>query len=377
MRRSLGRVILIIIALHSLGWGMISYQWKILEIPQSLKMGQTGMIRVECAYNGNAMEYTSTLKTVDNEKYTTSILSENSKLKQGKQIDTIELLVTPKVSGTIEVPIEAVVKYTRLGLVEYSAHYGRDNVSKGDIVEKSEYLPLITIHSDENSASLSGKITFTANVDHTSVRAHEPIHLSIYIKGSGSLDKFVPFDLNITGVKIFAEQPQKTLTPAEDGFRGEIRQEFALVAEKNFIIPPLTLTLFDTKDGKIKTLTTTMTPIKIEEGYAVGDLLDTPNLSDYSSLKRYGRYIALIIFGMILGEGLQWLWKHRMRRKSKMFWDEAKNTKSLIILLALSGEKRFEKIIVELETGVIGLSEAKKKLSTLTLANEVNHDKNN
>jgi hypothetical protein len=59
----------------------------------------------------------------------------------------------------------------------------------------------------------------------------------------------------------------------------------------------------------------------------------------------------------------RWIWKYRPRKKSKHFWDEATTPKELVTLLALSGDKRYEKIIEALEAGTIELREAKKRLT--------------
>ena len=60
-----------------------------------------------------------------------------------------------------------------------------------------------------------------------------------------------PYELNISGVKVFAEAPQKSLTPSAQGFEGEVSQEFALVAGESYTIEPLTLSYFDTKKNQI------------------------------------------------------------------------------------------------------------------------------
>ncbi|MDO9208249.1 MAG: hypothetical protein Q7T91_08335, partial [Sulfuricurvum sp.] len=79
---------------------------------------------------------------------------------------------------------------------------------------------------------------------------------------------------------------------------------------------------------------------------------------------------ALVIAGVVLGEGARRLWRLRPRRKAKQFWDEAKSSKELVILLSLAGDKRYDEVIRELEEGKMDLGETKKRLSTL--AKEVN-----
>lgn len=368
MRRSLGRIIVLIVMLNAMVFGM-SYQWRVVESPQSLRVGQSGVVRYACTFEGSAAEYSTKLNLVDNPLYRTSVLSENSRVVQGKRIDTIDLLVTPKMSGTMKVKMRAIIRYTSPGAIENTV-LGRDNLSREDISEEEVTLPVVSIRSQENSAALTGNITMEARVDHTTVRAHEPIHLSVIIKGSGNLEQFIPYELNISGVKIFSEPPQKLFTPSSDGVEGEIRQEFALVAEKSYVIPPLTLSLFDTVHNQSKVLKSEPIEIEINEGYDPASLLETPDMSDTATLKRYALYIFLIAVGVVLSEGARRLWKFRPRRKIKRFWERAKSTKELTLMLALSGDKRYEAIISALESNTIRLSEAKKKLSTLTTDKE-------
>ncbi|OHD93951.1 MAG: hypothetical protein A2552_07415 [Sulfuricurvum sp. RIFOXYD2_FULL_44_160] len=80
---------------------------------------------------------------------------------------------------------------------------------------------------------------------------------------------------------------------------------------------------------------------------------------------RYTLYTGLVMAGVALGEAVRRLWKLRPRRKVKRFWDEAKTSKELVMLLSLSGEKHYEEVIELLESGRVDLREAKKRLNIL------------
>lgn len=363
MRRSLGRVISLILFCALSGWGA-TFQWRVVESPQSLFAHQSGVVRYECTFSDSAAEYTIAFKPQNSEHYDIRILTQLDRVKHGKRTQSFDVLITPKHEGIIEITLDALIRHTTFASIE-NATIGRDNVKKYDFDDEKALLPKVTLNVKANSAALTGKIELSANIDQPTVRAHQPVHLTLYVRGSGNLDQFVPYELNISGVKIFAESPQTTLTPSSDGFEGEIRQEFALVSEKSFVIPPLSLSVLDSGSGVVKKLTTEVIRIEVDDGYKIADLLDSPDLSERVTLKRYGLYIALILFGIGLGEGIRWLWKHRPRRKTAQFWEKAKNTKELVMLLSLSGDKRFDEIIGLLEEGKIGLGEAKKRLDGL------------
>lgn len=369
MRRSLGRIIVWTFILHSTLWGM-NYHWSVVDAPASLRVGQSGVIRYACTFDGSAAEYSTKLKLVDSPQYITSVLSEKSQVTKGKRTETIDLLITPKTSGTLTIQMRATIRYTSPGAVENTV-LGRDNLSREDVSENEVSLPLVTLRAEENSAALTGNITMEAHVDQTTGRAHEPIHLSVIIKGSGNLEKFIPYELNISGVRVFAEPPQKLLSPSSDGVAGEIRQEFALVSEKSYLIPPFSLSVFDTLHNRSVLLKSEPIRVEVSDGYDPASLLDTPDLSDRATLKRYAYNVGLIILGVILGEVIRRLWKIRPRRKIKQFWESAKTPKELVMILSLSGDKRYEAIIDELEAGKILLGEAKKKLDTLSTDKKV------
>lgn len=360
MRRSLGRLLFLWLASAVLVWGA-TYQWKVLQSPQSLRVGQSGVVRYECTFSGSAVEYSIKLNLDDNPIYHASILTEHEKVVHGKRIQTFDVLITPKISGNIDIRINAIVRVTTLEAIENTV-LGRDNVGKDDIVEEKVTLPSVTLRADENTAALTGSITLEARVDHTRVRAHEPLHLSLFVRGSGNLDRFVPYELNISGVRVFAEPPQKLISPSAAGYEGEIRQEFALVAEKSYVIAPMSLSLFDTVDNEIKILRTAPIHIEVGEGYDPSTLLDPPDLSDTATLKRTALYAALVLAGAGMGEAVRRLWKLRPRRRGKHFWESAKTAKELVMLLSLSGDKNYDDVVGLLESGVIGLSEAKARL---------------
>ncbi|MFZ2889175.1 hypothetical protein [Sulfuricurvum sp.] len=359
MKRSLGRLLALMILSVS-GWGA-TYQWRVLEAPQSLYVHQSGVVRYECTFSTNAADYTIDFKPTGNENYKASILTQRDRIAEGKRVQTFDVLITPLKEGTVEVALDALMRHTTFASIE-NASIGRDNVKKYDFDDETAYLPKVLIAAQANAAALSGELSLEVKVDKRSVVAHEPVHVSLYIRGKGNLDQYVPYELNISGVNIFAEEPIRDIIPDTAGFAGEIRQEFALVGEQSFVIPKITIDVFDTQSQKIKRLQSDAVAIEVAQGFERSNLLDPPALHEWSTWMRYSLYGALVLFGIALGEVARRLWKLRPRRKMKRFYDEAKSPKELVMLLALSGERAYEPIIAELEAGTLDLREAKKRL---------------
>ncbi|MDO9179712.1 MAG: hypothetical protein Q7U16_15535, partial [Agitococcus sp.] len=334
MKLSLGKFLFVWILFVSHGWG--AYQWRVLEVPARLLVGESGVVRYECVFDTSAADYTIDFKPAQSEGYKAAILTQRDQIKGGKRVQTYDVLITPKQAGKIDVKLEALIRHTTFASIE-NATIGRDNVKKYDFDDAQVILPSVKIDVNENTAGLIGNLTLEVRTDAKAVRAHEPLHLSIIVRGSGNLDRLIPYELNISGVKVFSQPPQKSLTASKDGFEGEIVQEFALVSRESYTIEPFSLRYFDTDKKRIVTLKSKSLYVEVGEGYEPSSLLDTPELSDWSTLARYSLYTALVIAGVVLGEGARRLWRLRPRRKAKQFWDEAKSSKELVILLSLAG----------------------------------------
>jgi hypothetical protein len=363
MKLNLGRLTFFVVILLCVPNLFASvYTWKIVQSPQSLYVHQSGIVRYECTFDNSAAEYTVEFKPIGDELYTASILTQRDQIIRGKRVLTFDVLVRPRIDGNVPIKLNTLVRHTTFASIE-NATIGRDNVKKYDFDDENVSLPIASISVKPNATVLSGDFTLEVAVDKHSVVAHEPVHLSIYIRGAGNLDKYSPYELNISGVTFFREAPLRDISPDSMGYRGEIREEFALVADKNYIIPPITLEFFDIKTQKVKKFQTQSIAIEVASGFQAENLLDIPQITDYSGWKKYGFYTLLVAFGIGLGEMFRWIWKYRPRKKSKHFWDEATTPKELVTLLALSGDKRYEKIIEALEAGTIELREAKKRLT--------------
>lgn len=368
MKQSLGRVFLLCVLMVA-SVNAVQYSWSVLKAPKELHVGEGAIVRYQCRFDSSAGDYTVVFKPRDSQVYRASMVTQDDHVVGGKRRLQFDVLITPITAGDMTVDLDAMIRHTTFASIE-DASIGRDNVRKYDFNDEKAILPTVKITSLANKADLSGEITLQVSVDKVKVRAHEPVHLSLYVRGHGNLDQFIPYDLNISGVKDFSEPPYKELTLNEDGYEGEIRQEFALVAEKSFMIPPFSLSVFDTKSHTNKVFRSQGIAIEVEKGYVADNLLDAPDLSDKNAWKRYGLYAFFLLLGVVLTEAARWLWMHRPRRKIKMFWDSASTEKELSVLLSLRADVRYEDVIQMLDKGFVTLDEAKKKLRSFTRDNE-------
>ena len=359
MKRNLGKILFLWIIAAGQVWG--AYQWSVLDAPKSLVVGQSGVIRYQCRFDSSAGDYTIEFKPASGAMYKASLLTQKDQIIEGKRLQTFDVLIVPKQAGEIDIGFEALIRHTTFASIE-NATIGRDNVKKYDFSDENVHLPPVTIHAQENREVLTGKLTLEVHSDARMVRAHEPFHLSVIVRGEGNLDEVTPYELTIGGVKVFSEPLQKSLTPSAQGFEGEVSQEFALVAGESYTIGSFYLSYFDTGKNKIVRLKSKPVYVEVGEGYELSSLLDAPDINDYGTLKKYALALFFIALGVGLNEGMRWLWKHRPRKRKKYFWEKSATKTELIQLLSLSGDKRYDEVIRLLEEGKADLREAKKKL---------------
>lgn len=360
MKRNLGRVVLLALlipfALYAEVW-----EWKMLNAPTSLYVGQSGVIRYECRFTTNAADYTIAFKPKSTDTYTIEMLTQSDKIVNEKRIQTFDLLITPTREGNIVFAPDALMRHTTFASIE-NATIGRDNVKKYDFNDEKANLPPVRFVAKTSPVVLNGQMKLEAKVDKTTALAHEPIHLSVSLSGEGNLDRYIPLSFSIKGVNLFAEAPVRNIALSSQGYRGEITQSFALVSRRPYTIPALSLPVLDTISGKVLTLKTDPIRIEIEEGYNPANLLDAPDLRDTAVMKRYALYGMFMLLGALLFWGTHKMWGMRPRRREKAFWEKIKDPKELAIALALHDPQKYREIIQGLDRNELTLRDAKKKL---------------
>lgn len=368
MKQSLGSVLLLCV-LMAVSVNAAQYSWSVLKAPKELHVGEGAIVRYQCLFDSSAGDYTVVFNPTHSKSYKASMVTQDDRVSNGKRILQFDVLITPVTAGILDIKQDALMRHTTFASIE-NASIGRDNVKKYDFNDEKASMPSVKITGVDNTADLSGEITFAAQVDKVKVRSHEPVHLSLYVRGRGNLNEFVPFELNISGVKHFSEPAYRDLSLGENGYEGEIRQEFALVAQKSYVIPSFSVSVFDTKTHANKILRSQPISVEVEKGFEPSNLLDSPPSHGYGDWKRYGMYALFMLLGVILAEVMRWLWAHRPRRKSKAFWEGAATVKELSVLLSLRGEVQYAEVIQMLDEGNVTLNEAKNKLRLMISTNE-------
>jgi hypothetical protein len=190
-----------------------------------------------------------------------------------------------------------------------------------------------------DNLDLYGDFKIKAEVDKKSVEANKPINLIIVVEGEGNLDDIKKFSLDIDNSVVYADEPIVKGTINGESYQGVFSQKIAIVADRNFTIPSLSLTFFDKNSHKKRVVKTEPIDIEVKgsqtssnntQNYAPKVLQSVESIDKNSSTKEqeddlndnntqeknsYEKYIYLIL-GLILGSFLTYLATFKRSKKS-------------------------------------------------------------
>jgi len=118
---------------------------------------------------------------------------------------------------------------------------------------------------------LVGDFTISVEADKDHLEANEAVNVKLTIQGSGNFEDIDSQKPVIENVTVYEEEGV-TKAYIENGiYRGSWIQNFAFVADKNFIIPPFTLEYFDPVAQSIKSISTEPIAINVADRLARSD----------------------------------------------------------------------------------------------------------
>ena len=121
----------------------------------------------------------------------------------------------------------------------------------------------ISVKPLPNNLELFGDYSLTSTVDKTFVDANQPVNLTISITGKGNIDDIQKYNLTISNVVSYADEPKIESTFQTDEYGGNFTQKIAFVAQSDYIIPKIELTYFDKNTNQVKTIHSEPINIKV------------------------------------------------------------------------------------------------------------------
>lgn len=366
MKKNLGRAFLAIAIFLYAELFASTYTWSATSNKTTAYVNEPIYLKYVCAFSDRAELFSVEFNPAgEYENYTIKTLSQTQAVVDGKKINSYEFVAFAKVAKEVMFDFEALMKETTRDSIEEMT-IGRDNVKREEVTKKSIKLEVLKAQIKETESSLVGDFKLEAKKHEPKVKANEPYHLRVTIKGEGNFEAISPLTFEIEGVKVFASEVEKKTELGQNGESGEWSQRFAFVGERDFSIPEVKIEYFNTKEAKKESLILEAMSITVEKGFSKEELLDEPQEKSFKFKYEYLYYILIFIAGFLAGK-IQI--KKRVVKKSpdeefKQKIDKAKSLDELMMILALQNPKKYEQIILDIEKKkIISLGDAKNIIS--------------
>lgn len=368
MKKSLGRIFLIILFFLHFDIFASTYEWSAVANKKSAFVNEAIHLEYICKFSDRGELYSIEFNPViEDENYSIRLLSETEAIVDGKRVNSYEFVAFVKKAKKIDFKFNAIMKLTTRESVENTV-IGRDNMKKEYFTLENVKQKVLTVDVLDAKSALVGNFAIDAKYSQNIVKAHEPFHFDLSIKGVGNFQDFRPISLKIDGVKIVSEKPSAKIILTKDGYSGTYIQKFAFIGERDFIIPAISMEYFELSSKSVKKLEVKRVEVKVSGGYAKNELLDLDKTNVLKFKEEYLYYLLSFIAGFFIS-------KIKFRRKKKIpttnekFKKEIANAKTadeIIFILALQNKKEFDGMVRKIEKNEFAsLKEIKKDLLQL------------
>lgn len=365
MRNNLGKLGVVVLLLFLNTLYATTYKWSVTVDKTEAYENEAIYLHYSCNFSDTAELYVVEFNpSSDNEEYKLEILREETKIVDGRRINEYEFLLVVKKAGEFNLELESLMKKTNKDSIENSV-LGRDNANYEEfsltkVLQKSLHVKVL-----KSPAPIVGEFQLKVKKGSKSVEAYEPYHLTLEIEGVGDFSLFKDIDYEIEGVKVFSEPASEQLTLTKDGERGRWIKKFAFVSEKDFVIEPFELEYFDLGLEKLQHLKVQKIDVHVKDAtFKKEELLDEKEEA-FEVPYEYLYYLLTLLAGFLLGK-IEFKKRDISKKDDNILClkiKESKTVESIAILLALTDIKKYEDIILQIESKELNsLSKVKKIL---------------
>jgi hypothetical protein len=288
---------------------------------------------------------------------------EKTDIDSGYKIYTMKYLLYPQRSGTLHIDAARM----DLGLVRSKkrSYYSFQSIKRkvihsNELDIKVKDLPL--------GVELFGDFSFSVVADKNQTKANEAVNLTITINGEGNVDDIDDFTLNIPNATVYSDKPEKLMQLKDDKSIILFKQKFAIVSDRNFTIPSLSLNFLDAKSGEVKRLESKEKMIEVINAKSISSptklekATDEVSQTDVITKVEISKIPMIIsaLFGFLLGALASWLYLKRDKNKEVKrlsIKDKIRSTKSdkellTLLLPYLNRSSKISKIVSDLEQNI-------------------------
>ncbi|MGB5964178.1 MAG: hypothetical protein WBF77_06060 [Sulfurimonadaceae bacterium] len=366
MRQNLGRMLgVILLLMASIVYANEPYTWSLKSSKNSAYVNEAIAVEYTCDFQDQANLHVIELNIAgENEEYRLLSYGVVDTVKDGKRRNTYRYVLFPKKAGQKEFRFKVLMRKTTKDSIEHSV-IGRDNVEDYAFIDQELELPLLSLEVLGHQEKMTGNFYLDVQLDKSEVKAYEPVHLDVKIRGEGDFDQMRDIVLSVDGVNIFSEPGEKRYSLTNEGYKGEWGQKFSLVGKKDFVIEPIEFAYFDIEKKRKAILRSERFSIKVNEGYKTEELLDDVESDKGESWWSwsYLNYLLTLLTGMLLGRYS--LHFKGVKKSPEGFIEEIEACSSVNMLLTklvMNGDTRFSPLIQKYEAlGAKGSLQALKR----------------
>jgi len=181
-------------------------------------------------------------------------------IKGSSQVQELRYILTPQKEGTYTIgPATArVTEIDRNRRDMFGRFFG------GTTHAIASNTLSIKVKPKPADTDLVGHFTLKSGVDHAHVKANKPVNLTVRIEGEGSLEDLELSNYDVDGVTVYSDDA-KVQSHLDGGkLESTFVKSFAFISDHDFTIPERTLSVYDTKQGKVTTLKVPSYEIKVD-----------------------------------------------------------------------------------------------------------------
>ena len=276
------------------------------------------------------------------------IKDEKSYREGNRQVTELRYLLIPKAEGNFTI-------------AQATAKIGVADTSRRDMFGRffgTVWVPIasnsinIEVKATSQNSDLIGNFYIEKSIDKQQVKANKPVNLKIKIEGEGSLEDFEFPEYEIDGVTIYSDDAKVNTQIIGKKLKSTYSKSFAFISENDFTIPSRSITVYDTKTDKLKTLEIPSYDIKIKNAKVVSSVSNKAdnstvvqtNIKPSKSLlpdddvceKIEGKRVEwwMLIFSFLLGLFMMYMFKYLPLPKFKRGKSPYKESEALKILYA-------------------------------------------
>lgn len=353
------KIVLFAFFLFSMELFASSYVWSLSANKERAYVNEAIYLSYVCEFSDRAELYAVEFDPIkSDENLTLVMLSQRSKIKDGKKRVHYEFVAFVHKEGLTHFAFEAVMKKTTQESIDNTV-IGRDNGKYAEYQSTKVSLESIAVEVIKAEAPLVGAFALKIKSDTPELKALTPYHMEVRLEGVGNFASLKPLAFEIEGVKIFSEEPMQKVEIRPEGHKGFWSQKFAFVSEKDFVINPFEIVFLNPKTHKKETLRFDGVAVRIKEGYAKESLLDLQTEQSGVYKSEYLYYLLTFLTGFLVSKIK---FTRKIKQEPSTLCAKIKKVDSLealSILLVLEDAQKYSELLHKIET---------KELNTLAKA---------